>query len=266
MPQLAGHGRAHGKAGVLGLLMALAAPLAQADSATAGTTPSSQSPALSQDVIRAQLLPRRYTTLAAEIAARVTRLTVPEGAAFKVGQPLVTFDCSLPKAQLRRAQVEVSGAKQVFASNRKLASLNSVGQLELDISETAVAKAEAEVGVHQAMLSKCTIPAPFSGRVAEQKIREDQFAQVGQPLLEIIDDQSLELEFLVPSRWLTWLKTGRALTVHIDETNKVYPARFTRLGARIDPVSQSVKVAATIDGNFPELVAGMSGQIETQVP
>ena len=61
--------------------------------------------------------------------------------------------------------------------------------------------------------------------------------------------------------WLAWLKAGGPLQVQIDETQKTYPARFTRIGARVDPVSQSVKVAAAIDGRFPELIAGMSGRV-----
>lgn len=128
------------------------------------------------------------------------------------------------------------------------------------------AKARAELGANQAVLSKCSVAAPFAGRVAEQKVREQQYVQPGQALLDIIDDSVLELEFLVPSHWLGWLKPGVALSVQIDETQKAYPARFTRIGARVDPVSQSVKVAAAIDGRFPELIAGMSGRVIAAPP
>jgi len=76
----------------------------------------------------------------------------------------------------------------------------------------------------------------------------------------------LELEFLVPSAWLVWLRNGQTFEVEIDETGKRYPARFERIGARIDPVSQSVKVAAAIDGRFPELIAGMSGRVMVNAP
>jgi RND family efflux transporter MFP subunit len=178
----------------------------------------------------------------------------------------VSFDCSIQRAQLERAQAEQSGAERTLASNVELEKLNSVGQLELDLSRTAVQRSKAEVALHTAQLGKCVIHAPFTGRVAEQKVREQQFAQPGQPLLEIIEDGPLELEFIVPSRWLTWLKAGGRLKVSIDETGRSYPARFTRIGARVDPVSQSVKVVAAIDGRFPELIAGMSGRIEVDVP
>ena len=130
----------------------------------------------------------------------------------------------------------------------------------------AVARSQAELGVHDAVLEKCRITAPFAGRVAEQKVREQQVVQPGQALLDILDDSSLELEFLVPSAWLRWLKVGLPLRVAIDETRKTYPARFTRIGARVDAVSQSVKVAAVIEGSPQELVAGMSGRVMATPP
>lgn len=216
--------------------------------------------------IRAQLTPRRYTTIAAEIGAKVSRLPVTEGGAFKAGQMLVSFDCSLQQAQLAKARAELDGAEQSLKTNERLLELNAGGQLEVELARSSRAKARAEVGGNQAVLSKCSVAAPFAGRVAEQKVREQQYVQPGQALLDIIDDSVLELEFLVPSHWLGWLKAGSSLSVQIDETQKTYPARFTRIGARVDPVSQSVKVAAAIDGRFPELIAGMSGRVIAPAP
>lgn len=223
--------------------------------------------AIERQDIRAQLMPRRYTTIAAEIGAKINRIAVVEGGAFKAGQALVSFDCSVQQAQLRKVEAEVDAAEQTLKANVQLEKLNSVGQLELDLSRSSVSRARAEASAHRALLSKCSIAAPFSGRVAEQKVREQQYVQPGQPMLDILDDSVLELEFLVPSRWLSSLKVGVRLQVAIDETGKTYPAQFIRIGARVDPVSQTVKVAAAIDGRFPELIAGMTGRIDaSQVP
>jgi multidrug efflux pump subunit AcrA (membrane-fusion protein) len=88
--------------------------------------------------IRAQLLPRRYTTLAAEIGAKVNALPVMESGAFAEGQLLIGFDCSLQQTQLQKAQAEMDATEFTFKSNQRLAELNSVGQLELDLSRAAV--------------------------------------------------------------------------------------------------------------------------------
>jgi membrane fusion protein (multidrug efflux system) len=211
--------------------------------------------------IRAQLSPRRYTTLAAEIGAKINRLPLSEGAAFKQGQLLVQFDCVLQQAQLAKAEAALMAADTNWRGNQKLAELNSVGKIELDVSKAETLKAQAEVAANRALLGKCSIAAPFSGRIAEQKAREQQYVQPGQALMEILDDSTLELEFIIPSRWLSWVRSGAAFQVSIDETGKTYPAKVQRIGARVDPVSQSVKLTAVIDGRFGELVAGMSGKV-----
>jgi membrane fusion protein (multidrug efflux system) len=242
-------------------LAGLAGAQGLSPSTTASMPRAAVSSTIARQDLRAQLMPRRYTTIAAEIGAKVSALPVSEGGAFRAGQVLVQFDCSLQRAQLEKADAELEGAEQTLKSNLRLEQLNSVGQLELDLSKSAANKAKAEVGANRAVLAKCQVVAPFSGRVAEQKVREQQYVQPGQAMLDILDDSVLELEFLVPSVWLRWLKVGGTFDVQIDETRKTYPARFIRIGARVDPVSQSVKVAAAIHGKFPELMAGMSGKV-----
>lgn len=216
--------------------------------------------------IRAQLMPRRYTTLAAEIGAKVSRLPVPEGARFKAGESLIGFDCSLQVAQLKKAKAALVAAEKTWNANQRLAELNSVGKVELEVSEAEVAKASAEVAANAAVIAKCGVAAPFAGRIAEQRVREQQYVQPGQPLLDILDDSALELEFIVPSKWLVWLKAGQGFQVAIDETGRSYPAKVQRIGARVDPVSQSIKLSAVIDGKFAELIAGMSGRVVMAPP
>lgn len=229
-------------------------------------TPIAAPSALDRREIRAQLAPRRYTTLAAEIGAKVSRLPVLEGAAFKAGQTLIRFDCTLQHAQLDKARAALAGTEKIWQANRRLTELNSVGKVELETSEAEVMKARAEVAAYAAVIGKCAVAAPFAGRIAEQKVREQQYVQPGQALLEILDDSALELEFIVPSKWLVWLKPGAVFQVSIDETAKTYPAKVLRIGARVDAVSQSVKLTAVIDGRYNELIAGMSGRVELTPP
>lgn len=242
---------------------ALAAPLTVLAQTSLRSAANPAPPGIVQErqEIRAQLMPRRYTTIAAEIGAKINSIPIDEGGNFSEGQLLISFDCSIQRAQMEKAQAELEATEQTLNANEFLANLNSVGQLELDLSRSAVRRAKAEVGGNRAVLAKCDIASPFAGRIAEQRVREQQYVQPGQSLLDIIDDGALELEFLLPSRWLSWIRSGRTFKIVIDETRKSYPAKFTRIGARVDPVNQSVKVAATIMGSFPELVVGMSGSI-----
>ena len=97
-------------------------------------------------------------------------------------------------------------------------------------------------------------------------MQEFQYATPGQPLLEILDDRSLEIELIAPSRWLAFLKPGYPFAVHIEETDKTYSAAITRVSGRVDPVSQTIKVFGEIRDGASELMAGMSGRANIPPP
>jgi len=138
--------------------------------------------------------------------------------------------------------------------------LHSLSLLELELAAAEVAKAKADIALINAVLQKCKIKAPFSGRVAERLVDPWQYVKAGEPLLDIIDDKNLEVVLLVPSSWLSWLKTGHKFKLFIDEKQREYPVKVAKIGARIDAVSQSIKIKSLIDGTFKGLLPGMSGR------
>jgi len=111
----------------------------------------------------------------------------------------------------------------------------------------------------QATVAKCSIAAPFAGRVAKRLVAAHQYVTPGTPLLGILDTGVLELQMIVPSRWLAWLKPGQHFSVQVDELGKTVAGQVARIGARIDPVSQSIAITGVIDGNTAQLLPGMSG-------
>lgn len=211
--------------------------------------------------VRAQLTARRYAVISSELAAKIDRLPLREGASFKEGELLVAFDDTLQQAQVKRARAALTVAQRTVAANEKLLALKSIGQLELDVARAELEKAEAELAYAEAMLAKCRVSAPFSGRIAELKVREKEFVQAAQPLFELIDSSVPELEFIAPSTWLATAAVGQRLTVRIDETARDYAAVVERIGAKVDPVSRTVKIVAVFDGPAPGLTAGMSGSV-----
>lgn len=216
--------------------------------------------------LRVQILPRHYTMLTTEISAKVSKLPVREGETFKEGALLVALDCATYKAQYDKAAAANTAAQRTASTNRRLYQLNNIGRLEYENSQSEADKTKAEAAGLKAVVEKCSLTAPFAGRVNEHRVREEQYVQAGSPLMEILDDSVLELEFIAPSDVLAWMTVGYPFTLTLDETKKSYPARVTRIGAKIDPISQSIKLAGTVDGTYPELLAGMSGKARFEKP
>lgn len=209
--------------------------------------------------VRAQLVARDKAILASEIAAKISSLPFRDGDSFRAGQTLVAFDCSLFRASLSKAEATAEAARQTLKVNRRLAELNSIGNLEVEQAAAKVKESEAETLAMRVTVSKCSLTAPFSGSVAKLHVASHEFVAPGKPLIEILDTRRLELQMIVPSRHLAWLKKGSRFQVKVDELEREYPARVVRLGARIDPVSQTIPLVAEIEGSPPELLPGMSG-------
>ena len=209
--------------------------------------------------IRAQLTPFQQTTLSSEIAANVSKLPLREGEAFQKGQLLVAFDCALLNAQLNKGEASAEVARQGLKVSKRLETLNSISSLEVDQASAKVKETEAELDAMKVNVSKCTLLAPYQGRIAKLHVDAYQYATPGKPLMDILDTSRLEVRLIVPSGWLAWLKPGGRFSIQIEELGRSYQARVVRLGARIDPVSQSIPITGEIEGNHGELLAGMSG-------
>jgi membrane fusion protein (multidrug efflux system) len=216
--------------------------------------------------IRALLVPRNESALSVQIAALIAEIPVRPGEPFKKGDVLARFDCSVQKAELQKAQAEAQGARKTLGVKRELVKHNSIGQIDLAVAETEAAKSEAQVALTSAIVNQCILKAPFDGRVVEIKARAFESTQPGQKLMEVIEEAEPEIEAIVPSRWLEWLKSGSAFTVKIEETGKIYGAKVTKIGARVDAVSQSVKIYGGLTVKTSDLMPGMSGEASFSRP
>ena len=214
---------------------------------------------INPDQIHGELRSRQVTSLSSEIPARIDKITLREGYKFKKGTILVKLDCALIRAQHRKTEAALVAAKRKFAVEKRLLELNSTGELDVQDAEAERDKVLADMEAGLVRLSKCVIKAPFSGRIVERNLGEHQFAPVGREIIKIIDDENLEIAFLVPSHWVTWLKPGYKFLYKVSETNKSYPAKVVQRGAQVDAVSRSIIMIGRTLVRHKELIPGMSG-------
>lgn len=215
--------------------------------------------------VRTLLVPDLETILSGELPATIKKMDVNIGDYFEKDALLIAFDCESLLAEQRKIKAELHEADSIHRVNTRLQKFKSIGALEVAVSAARLERAQAEVRLWQVRLEKCEIKAPFSGRVLSRQASPYQHVAPGQPLLGIIDTVNLSLQLFVPSDWLSWVKSGVAFTVVIDEIGKKYPAVISVLGAKVDPVSQTIEVRAKIKGGYSELLPGMSGTAKFKI-
>jgi membrane fusion protein (multidrug efflux system) len=230
----------------------LAGPGTKAETGRAG-------PAATEALPRVLLVPERETTLVAPMVGTVQQLSADLGGPVARGAIVARFECSEQRARVGMARAELQSASEQLAAKERLQGLAAAGDVEVSLARAALAKARAQVELGQAQAAHCAVAAPFSGRIARLHIREHQGVNVGQPIIDLVSTGPLRVRLNAPSRWLAWLKPGAAFSVQIDETGRTYRAVLTAINARVDAASQSIELEGRIDGNPPELLAGMSG-------
>jgi membrane fusion protein, multidrug efflux system len=218
--------------------------------------------------VRGVVRPQNQATISTDLQAQVSATKFKEGDRFVKGDVLIEFDCRRTQAELDAADAQTLEMKLALDNNVALEKYKAVGRADLEISRARVKKTEAEANGLRARLDQCRVVAPFNGRIAELGIQAHEMPAMGKPFLTIIEDQALEIELIVPSDWLKWLRTSTAFNFNVDETKASLPAHVTRIGAAVDPVSQTIKVMGLFDADVAAggILSGMSGNAEFQEP
>lgn len=211
-------------------------------------------------------LPIRGVVRAVNTAAISTDLSVPikklnfrKGQKFAKGDILVLFDCARFTAERNTLQAERQVQYLTYKNNLTLQKHNAIGEFDVEISKAKVGKADAEIKRLDVRISQCEVKAPFNGQVDDVSVLQYETPKTGSPFIKIIETGALEIDFIVPSSWLAWLKSGTAFSFKIDEVAKTYDGKVIRLGATVDPVSQTIEVRGTFAKPVPGIFAGMSG-------
>jgi membrane fusion protein (multidrug efflux system) len=221
--------------------------------------PKPASSAAELSTIRGLVKATAQATLASQVQGRISQLPFKEGQRFKKGDLLVALDCSKYEAELASAHAEHWGKTKTYENNVQLAQHQAVGELELEISQAEAEKALAAVRGAQVNVNGCTIRAPFPGRIVKMIVNEHENVFPNDQLISLLDDSLLEIELVLPSKSLTWLKAGTSFEYAIDETGLRYPAVVQDIGANVDPASQTVKVKGLFRTQPAKVLAGMSG-------
>ena len=198
------------------------------------------------------------TVISAEISGNIIHLVNEEGEYFKKGKLLAKIDCAIYEAQKKKIKVQKKISYLQMQKNVALEKLNSIGKFEVLISKEEYNKQSAELDIVSVNVSRCSIFAPFDGKVVEKKANLFQSVKPQQELLEIIGINNLEAKVIIPAIWLSKLKKGDKFTLTIDETGADIKAIVQEIGAVVDPTSQTVSINARLLKPYKNIIAGMS--------
>lgn len=218
-----------------------------------------QSYAAEQEV-QVVLVANQQATFSSPVTRRVSELPFKEGDLFQKGETLIAYDCRIDKAEYKQAQAMLKAAEATWNAKKRLKDLSSISDLDLVIAEAEYEKARAEYKISDVHIDYCTLEAPYDGRITGLYVNLHETVKAGQDIIAVASLEQLNARMLVPSEWLSWLKVGTQLTIHVFETGQVYSAEVERVGGAVDEVSQSIMIVAKVQDVDDSVLPGMTGK------
>ncbi len=212
------------------------------------------------------LVPQKSTVISSSKDGKIAKIHFDNGDMFRKGDILVEYSCEDLKAELDVANAEKDYTGKRVVRNQKLLNLDIISDIEHLGVKTEDVKAEGQARIIESRMEQCYIRAAYDGRVTNRLANDHEYTRSDRVLMEVASLDDLEIEFLLPSRWLRWVNTDAPVTLKITETGESYKAKIKRIYGEIDPVSQSIQISAALDQYDSPLLPGMSGTVHLDIP
>lgn len=221
-----------------------------------------------------------HTEIAAEVAGRVTEVSVEEGSAVDEGAVVLELDpqrreLDLQAAQARLAQARANLRKEKSQAKRirklRSESVSSIQQLEeaetdLLLATSALRAEEAAVGVAARALADASVTAPFAGLVARRSVEFGQFVQPGTVLFEIVSLDRLEVVFAVTELDTERVRLGQRVQLGLGAfPDRRFQGSVTFVAPTIDPATRTLRVKAEVDNSEGLLRPGLFARVSLGV-
>lgn len=245
----------------LTLCLAFSSNLALADDAYDTLTGVTAGPSLSQPSAEARgvLKAAEEAIISSGMSGRIIKSAYKAGQSFKRGALLAEFDCTQEKAQLAALTQAHETLSLRYQNQDHLYKAGAAGQLDVSMARSEMQQAAAERDALKARLKKCHVYAPYAGIVAEKHIAAYETPALNAPLYTIHRTAAPDISIIIASKWLRDVDKGTKFTFKVDETGDVLAGKITRIGAAVDPVSQTIEVTGKIIGPPKRALSGMSG-------
>lgn len=206
---------------------------------------------------RAVIKADKRATLSAEIAGKVSQLPFNEGSHFRKGALLLALDCRLYIAQTEKVKAERKAAQIQLENAEELKRLESINLMDVALAEAELAMVDASLRIATLNDDRCELRAPWDGTILKLDIAQYENVQPHQQLIEIINQNNLKAEVVVPANWYPRVHLEQKVSLVVDENGITYAGNIEKIIPAIDPSSQTFIVKVNIN-KADDLIPGMS--------
>lgn len=209
-----------------------------------------------------KLLANASVVLKSEISGRIREIHFKDGQDVEQGDLLIEFADDNQRAEVDQAKAELARAEADFKRIASLRERNIESVKKFDEAKAGVDVTKARLDRATADLDKAKIVAPFSGTIGLLQVDPGAYVQAAQELVALVDNTPVYVEFKIPEKFLGDIGVGQTAEIKLDSfPEDKFVASVEALDSRIDEVSHSIAVRASLPNNEGKLREGLFANV-----
>jgi len=200
--------------------------------------------------------------VAANTSGRVEWIGPREGQSVKKGDLLAQIDVSALKASLEHAQATYELAHDLYQRRRRLYDNKIIAREELDQSETQLKLAAADLEQIKVRYNHGFPKSPVTGVVNYLYLEVGEYAEVGKPIVNIVNIDRIKINVQVPELDVRYVKKGQTTPIRIDAfAERTLTGTVDFVAFKADPATKTFLVRSVIENPAHDIRPGMIGRV-----
>jgi len=210
------------------------------------------------------LVANEEVEITSEVAGKVISISFKEGNAVSKGQTLVKLNDDDLQAQLKRLSFQEKTLAERLERQRILFEKEAISRETYDQVQTEYNVLLADMDLINVRIDKTEIRAPFSGVIGFRYISEGSYLQPGGLIAQLVDYNTLKLEFSISEKYAGLPLTGRSIYFTAQNDTKTYKAQIYAIEPKVDGNTRTLVLRGNYNNASGTLRPGMS--IDITIP
>ncbi len=208
------------------------------------------------------IIANESTEIHPEVSGRIVQLNVAEGRYVSKGTLLAKLYDEDLQAQLKKLQVQLQIAETNEKRSSQLLEIQGISKSDYDASLLNVNNIKADIEIIRTSISKTEIRAPFNGRLGLKNISPGAYVTPADIIAVINQTSQLKLDFTVPEKYSSQIKTGQTIYFTYQGSNIRHTAKIMATESAVAQNTRSLMVRSVVQSNGTDILPGAFAKVQ----
>jgi RND family efflux transporter MFP subunit len=189
---------------------------------------------------------KRNILISAENMGSVTSILASEGDIVAKGELILTLDTELFQRNLDRLKTDYSLAVTMYEKQKNLWEKNIGTEVQYLEAKNRKESLENQIENINTQISKSRVRSPFSGTIDEVYVREGEMAQMGTPLVRVVNHKGMYVKADLSEALIGKFNKSDPVFIHFPAYDKTIQSTITSVGQVIDHQNRTFEIEAKL--------------------